>query len=138
MEIRTFIRSMAAENSAWGAPKIHGELLKLGFVVSERAVARYLQRMRHRGDPAKRWLAFQGYQLCASGGDATDQCGCVVRMLVMGALNDYESKVTCSRYLAHLAYWCSGRITLELNRKRPGRIRPCEGLVWQAQPAEES
>jgi transposase InsO family protein len=52
------MRRMAAENSGWGAPKIHGELLKLGFEVSERTVARYLQRLRRRGDPAKHWLAF--------------------------------------------------------------------------------
>jgi putative transposase len=57
-EIRTLIRRMAAENADWGAPKIHGELLKLGFVVSERTVARYLKRVRRRGDPAKRWLTF--------------------------------------------------------------------------------
>ena len=49
---------MAKENAGWGAPKIHGELLKLGLVVSERTVARYLRRMRRRGDPAKSWLAF--------------------------------------------------------------------------------
>ena len=52
-EIRTLIRRMAAENADWGAPKIHGELLKLGVEVSERTVARYLQRLRRRGDPAK-------------------------------------------------------------------------------------
>lgn len=57
-EVRTLIRGMAAENADWGAPKIHGELLKLGFEVSERTVARYLQRLRRRGDPAKHWLAF--------------------------------------------------------------------------------
>src|SRR5207302_7826840 len=50
-EIRTLIRRMAAENLGWGAPKVHGELLKLGFEVSERTVARYLQRIRRRGDP---------------------------------------------------------------------------------------
>jgi transposase InsO family protein len=49
---------MAAENADWGAPKIHGELLKIGFEVSERTVARYLQRIRRRGDSAKHWLAF--------------------------------------------------------------------------------
>jgi hypothetical protein len=58
VEIRTLIRRMAAENADWGAPKIHGELLKLGVEVSERTVARYLQRLRRRGDPAKHWLAF--------------------------------------------------------------------------------
>jgi len=57
-EIRTLIRCMAEENAGWGAPKIQGELLKLGFVVSERTVARYLRRLRRRGDPGKRWLAF--------------------------------------------------------------------------------
>src|ERR1700730_17022410 len=41
-EIRTLIRRLAAENPVWGAPRIHGELLKLGFDVSERSVARYL------------------------------------------------------------------------------------------------
>jgi hypothetical protein len=45
-------------NADWGAPKIHGELQKLGFVVSEHSVARYLRRIRRHGDPGKRWLAF--------------------------------------------------------------------------------
>jgi hypothetical protein len=57
-EIRVLIRRLAQENPDWGAPKIHGELQKLGFVVSERTVARYLQRIQRRGDPGKRWLAF--------------------------------------------------------------------------------
>ena len=57
-EVRDLIRRLAADNPDWGAPKIHGELLKLGFVVSERTVARYLRRIRRCGDPAKRWLAF--------------------------------------------------------------------------------
>ena len=39
-EIRELIRQMAEGNAGWGAPKIHGELQKLGFVVSERTVAR--------------------------------------------------------------------------------------------------
>jgi hypothetical protein len=34
-ELRDLIRSMAAENPTWGAPRIHGELLKLGFEISE-------------------------------------------------------------------------------------------------------
>ena len=57
-EIRTVIRRMVRENADWGAPKIHGEILKLGFVVSERTVARYLRRLRRHGDPDKRWLTF--------------------------------------------------------------------------------
>ena len=57
-EIRALIRHLADENSTWGAPKVHGELLKLGFVVSERTVARYLRHIRRRGDPGKSWLTF--------------------------------------------------------------------------------
>jgi putative transposase len=57
-EIRTHIQTMVSENSGWGAPKIHGELLKLGFEVSERTVARYLRRIRRRSDPGQRWHTF--------------------------------------------------------------------------------
>jgi putative transposase len=57
-EIRALIRRLAEENPTWGAPKVHGELQKLGFVVSERSAARYLQRIRYRDDPGKRWLTF--------------------------------------------------------------------------------
>jgi transposase InsO family protein len=57
-EIRALIRRLAQENADWGAPKIHGELQKLGIIVSERTVARYLRRIPRRGDPGKKWLAF--------------------------------------------------------------------------------
>jgi putative transposase len=49
---------MAEENAGWGAPKIHGELQKLGFELSERTVARYLRRIRRRGNSGQRWLTF--------------------------------------------------------------------------------
>jgi hypothetical protein len=41
-QLRTLIRRMATENRLWGAPRIHGKLLKLGVTVSERTVSRYL------------------------------------------------------------------------------------------------
>jgi transposase InsO family protein len=43
-ETRDLIRRMARENPTWGAPRIHGELLKLGFVVAERTVQRYMPK----------------------------------------------------------------------------------------------
>jgi len=49
---------LADENQDWGAPKIHGELKKIGFVVSERTIGRYLRRIGRRRDPGKQWLAF--------------------------------------------------------------------------------
>jgi hypothetical protein len=50
--------ALGQENSGWGPPKIHDELHKLGFVLSETTVARYWRGLRRRGDPAKKWLAF--------------------------------------------------------------------------------
>jgi hypothetical protein len=47
---------MAAENHLWGAPRIHGELLKLGIAVSERTVSRYLADSRVA--PSQTWRTF--------------------------------------------------------------------------------
>jgi hypothetical protein len=58
---RDLIRRLATENHLWGAPRIHGELLKLGIAVSERTVSRYLQ-----GRPTARsqtWRTFFGNHL---------------------------------------------------------------------------
>ena len=57
-EVRELIRQLALENRGWGAPKIHGELLKLGFDISERSVSRYLGRVHRHEDPGKSWLTF--------------------------------------------------------------------------------
>jgi putative transposase len=57
-EIRALIFRMAAENPTWGAPCIHGELIKLGFVLSEPTVSRWLRRLNKAPDPAQRWLTF--------------------------------------------------------------------------------
>jgi hypothetical protein len=40
--LRALIRLMSAENQLWGAPRIHGELLKLGFSVAQSSVAKYM------------------------------------------------------------------------------------------------
>ena len=55
-EVRELIADMARANLLWGAPRIHGELLKLGFTVSEATVSRYLRRLpRPR---SQRWTTF--------------------------------------------------------------------------------
>src|SRR5438552_1277640 len=56
--LRALIRRMATENAGGGAPKIHGELRMLGFVLSERTVSRYLPRKPASPDAIKRWLTF--------------------------------------------------------------------------------
>jgi len=49
---------MAAENPTWGAPRIHGELLKLGFRLSETTASRWVRRVPRDPGPAERWLTF--------------------------------------------------------------------------------
>ncbi len=49
---------MSLANPRWGAPRIHGELLKLGFDVSERSVSRWIRRAPKDPDPLRRWLVF--------------------------------------------------------------------------------
>jgi Homeodomain-like domain len=55
-QIRDLIRRLADENRLWGAPRIHGELLKLGIVVSERTVSRYLHERPRT--PSQTWRTF--------------------------------------------------------------------------------
>lgn len=52
------IRRMATENPTWGAPRVHGELLKLGVPVSERTVQRYLPRGRGSEKQRQSWRSF--------------------------------------------------------------------------------
>ncbi len=47
-----------ASDTGWGAPRIHGELLKLGFDVSERTVSRYMPRRTGTPNHIDRWKAF--------------------------------------------------------------------------------
>ena len=55
-DLRTLIRRMSIENALWGAPHIHGELLKLGFAVAQSTVAKY---MTQRPDPSSQdWGTF--------------------------------------------------------------------------------
>src|SRR6478735_3640006 len=56
MELRVLIRRMSVENPFWGAPRIHGELLKLGFEVEQSSVAKYM--VKRRGPPSQGWRTF--------------------------------------------------------------------------------
>src|SRR5450756_1276503 len=47
---------MSTENLLWGAPRIHGELLKLGFSVAQSSVAKYM--VKRRGPPSQEWRTF--------------------------------------------------------------------------------
>jgi len=55
-DLRARIRRMSIENPLWGAPRIHGELLKLGFVIAQSSVAKYM--VQRRGPPSQGWRTF--------------------------------------------------------------------------------
>lgn len=55
-DMRNLIRQMSRENPLWGAPRIHGELLKLGIEISQSSVAKYMAR--RRGPPSQGWKTF--------------------------------------------------------------------------------
>jgi transposase InsO family protein len=57
-EIRELIFKIVAENPTWRAPRIHGELVMLGFEISERSVARWMRRAPQSPDSPQRWLTF--------------------------------------------------------------------------------
>src|ERR1700704_7116579 len=56
LEIRRLIRGMSIANPLWGAPRIHGELLKLGIEIGQTSVAKYMAR--RRGPPSQGWKTF--------------------------------------------------------------------------------
>src|SRR5881398_2828572 len=55
-DLRLLIRRMSSDNPLWGAPRIHGELLKLGFQVAQSTVAKYM--VKRGGPPSQGWLTF--------------------------------------------------------------------------------
>jgi hypothetical protein len=56
MDLRMLIRQMSVENPLWGAPRIHGELLKLGFEVAQSSIAKYMAKPR--GPRSQGWRTF--------------------------------------------------------------------------------
>jgi transposase InsO family protein len=56
LEIRKLIRDMSLANPLWGAPRIHGELLKLAIAVSQTSVAKYMAKRRR--PPSQGWRTF--------------------------------------------------------------------------------
>jgi transposase InsO family protein len=56
IELRVLIRRMSVQNPLWGAPRIHGELLKLGFEVAQSSVAKYM--VKRQGPPSQGWRTF--------------------------------------------------------------------------------
>src|SRR5438105_1036693 len=94
-EIRELIQRMTQSNALWGAPRIHGELLKLGIEVAQSTVGQYLHRPRK--PPSQTWRTFLTNHMKADGLDgflhgadrdvprAVCFCGVVTRSAARGA-----------------------------------------------------
>jgi hypothetical protein len=73
-ELRVLVRRMSAENPLWGAPRIHGELLKLGFEIAQSSVAKYMVK---RGPPSQGWRTFlRNQSLCDNRGAPQRDADC--------------------------------------------------------------
>jgi hypothetical protein len=86
-ELRELIQRISKENPLWGAPRIHGELLKLGFEIAESTVSKYM--IWRRGPPSQTWRTFLRNH--ADGIAAIDLCvvptltfECLFAFLVLG------------------------------------------------------
>jgi hypothetical protein len=83
-EVRQLIRQMSRGNPLWGAPRIHGELLKLGIDIGETSVAKYI--VRRRKPPSQNYRTFLENHIKA-----------MVSIRLLHSANDpFSGPVTCS------------------------------------------
>jgi transposase InsO family protein len=96
-EVRTLIRTMSAANPLWGAPRIHGELLKLGFTVSQTTVATYMVRRSPR--PSQTWRTFlinHAHQLIAADFFVVPTATCRLLFVLVLLSHDRRRVVHCA------------------------------------------
>jgi len=119
-EVRRLITQMACETFLWGAPRIHGELLMLGFTVSQATVSRYLPAPGRR--PTQSWRTFLRNQASAFGQYSEERSGGCARLHVPS----HRAKLTRST-TAQIATVCVG-FWRGLGRQQPGLIAGRIGL----------
>jgi len=103
-ELRKLIREMSKANPLWGAPRIHGELLKLGIEVSQATVAKYM--VRRSGLPSPTWRSFLRNQ---GAGIAAIDMFVVVAMVILA--HDRRSIVRFDITQHPTAGWLSRQVT---------------------------
>jgi hypothetical protein len=85
-EVRSLIARMTHENFLWGAPRIHGELLMLGFTVSQATVSRYMPARSRR--PTQSWRTFLRNQTIAFGQYSEDRSNGYARLYAASYSDD--------------------------------------------------
>ena len=93
-EIRALIVRMSRENFLWGAPRIHGELLKLGFNVSQATVSRYMPRRSY--PPTQSWRTFLRNQALGIGMIGLGEAGRISDQLLTLVRGWIERVVRCA------------------------------------------
>ena len=93
-EIRALIVRMSRENFLWGAPRIHGELLKLGFDVSQATVSRYMPRRSY--PPTQSWRTFLRNQALGIGMIGLGEAGRISDQLLTLVRGWIERVVGCA------------------------------------------
>jgi hypothetical protein len=99
-ELRALIRRMSVENPLWGAPRIHGELLKLGFEVAKSSVAKYM--VKRRGHPAR-----DGESSCATTRRTLPPWTC--SLFPVAASYKIKSRCPRSSFAKHDSSICAGK-----------------------------
>jgi len=94
--VRTLIRTMSKANPLWGAPRIHGELLKLGIDVCQATVAKYMVRWRQ--PPSQTWRTF---------------------------LTNHKTQLTAADFFVVPTVTCRLLFVLVMRRGARGRVRVC-------------
>jgi len=132
-EVRDLIRQMSGANPLWGAPRIHGELLKLGIEVSRATVAKYM--VRRRGAPSPTWRSFLRNQ--AEGIAAIDMfvvaSASFQLLYVMIILAHDRRKIVGTAVTEHpTAAWLSRQVTEAFPWDTAPRylLRDRDGSVW--------
>jgi putative transposase len=112
-ETHNLIGAMSRENPPWGAPRIHGELLKLGIKISQASVAKYL--VGNRKPPSQTWRTFLDNHLfqLASVDFFTVHTVCVEILYVFVVLTHDRRRVVHFNVTAHPTAQCTAQQILE-------------------------
>jgi putative transposase len=122
-QVRDLIFRMVAENPSWGAPRIHGELLMLGFDISERTISRWMKGAPRDPEPAKRWLAFlRNHREAIAAMDFF-----TVPTITFGFLYLSFAKMLAGQRISELEPWFGGQSAITLAHGQPvfALVRSC-------------
>ncbi len=138
-ELKELVISMKRANRTWGPKRIHGELLKLGFQLSETTVRNVLRRVRidpWNGETSETWRKFfQRHQDVWAIDFFTVHTAFFERLFVFVILDIRTRKLITARVTAHPSAVWVGRV---LNWEITERATPPQGIVHDRDPAFES